>query len=85
MVMITYGSIGDDDDAVVHHNSDVEADQDQHRDQRVREPSLTEYTSLLPNNLDEDESNDSCCSVSSYFSRYQWCLGEILYNNPTSD
>ena len=85
MVMITYGSIGDDDDAVVHHNSDVEADQDQHRDQRVREPSLTEYTSLLPNNLDEDESNDSCCSVSSYFSRYQWCLGEIFYNNPISD
>jgi len=80
MVMITYGSIGEDDDAVVHHNSDVEADQDQHqhRDQRVREPSLTEYTSLLPNNLDEDESNDSCCSVSSYFSRYQWCLGVIL-------
>jgi len=78
MVMITYGSIGEDDDAVVHHNSDVEADQDQHRDQRVREPSLTEYTSLLPNNLDEDESNDSCCSVSFYFSRYQWCLGVIL-------
>jgi len=69
MVLLTYGSIGDDD---VVHNSDVEADEG------VRDTSPTEYTSLIPNNLDEDEDEDSCCSLSSCLSRYQWCVGVFL-------
>ena len=68
MVLSSYGSIRDDNDVINNINTETD------KEQSDRDNSKYKFTSFIQ--INSDESNHTCCSISSYLARYQYCIGK---------
>jgi len=70
MVLSSYGSIRDDNDVINNINTETD------KEQSDRDNSKYKFTSFIQ--INSDESNHTCCSISSCLARYQYCIGVTL-------